>query len=56
VHGSSDATLSVNGREVLRDGRAVTVALSGGINKVTVTGRLRLDRLEFTPSSLPTQV
>ncbi|WP_033342718.1 LamG-like jellyroll fold domain-containing protein [Catenuloplanes japonicus] len=56
VHGDDDATLTVNGRPVLRDGRAITVALSGGINKVTVTGRLTLDRIEVTPSSLPTQV
>ncbi|WP_433730189.1 LamG-like jellyroll fold domain-containing protein [Actinoplanes sp. CA-051413] len=57
VHTAGRAELTVNGHKVLRTtgGRdAVTVALSGGINKVTVTGRTTLDRIEVTPATLPT--
>ncbi|MDF2269622.1 Ig-like domain-containing protein [Streptomyces coacervatus] len=54
--GGADARLSVNGHAVLRlsKGRhAVAVSLSGGINKVTVTGgsaATLVDRLTVTPS------
>ncbi|AYC43034.1 LamG-like jellyroll fold domain-containing protein [Streptomyces griseorubiginosus] len=54
--GGADGRVSVNGHEVLRlakDRRAVAVSLSGGVNKVTVTGGLTptlLDRLTVTPS------
>ncbi|KUO09565.1 LamG-like jellyroll fold domain-containing protein [Streptomyces sp. DSM 15324] len=54
--GGSGARLSVNGHDVLRlaKGReAVAVSLSGGVNKVTVTGgssTTLVDRLTVTPS------
>ncbi|MFF3909611.1 LamG-like jellyroll fold domain-containing protein [Streptomyces sp. NPDC001848] len=54
--GGADARLSVNGHDVLRlsKGRdAVAVSLSGGINKVTVTGGSSptlVDRLTVTPT------
>ncbi|MFF3966656.1 LamG-like jellyroll fold domain-containing protein [Streptomyces griseorubiginosus] len=54
--GGADGRVSVNGHEVLRlakDRRAVAVSLSGGVNKVTVTGGSTptlLDRLTVTPS------
>ncbi|MFF4786972.1 LamG-like jellyroll fold domain-containing protein [Streptomyces griseorubiginosus] len=54
--GGADGRVSVNGHEVLRlakDLRAVAVSLSGGVNKVTVTGGSTptlLDRLTVTPS------
>ncbi|MFD9112929.1 LamG-like jellyroll fold domain-containing protein [Streptomyces bottropensis] len=57
------ARLSVNGHDVLRltkTKNSVAVSLSGGVNKVTVTGRSAttlLDRLTVTPTegSLPTR-
>ncbi|WP_225094518.1 LamG-like jellyroll fold domain-containing protein [Streptomyces sp. CoH27] len=54
--GTADARLSVNGHDVLHvtHGRhAVAVSLSGGINKVTVTGgssTTLVDRLTVTPT------
>ncbi|WP_030316561.1 LamG-like jellyroll fold domain-containing protein [Streptomyces sp. NRRL B-3229] len=54
--GGADARVAVNGHEVLRltkDRRAVAVSLSGGVNKVTVTGGSAptlLDRLTVTPT------
>ncbi|KUO14364.1 LamG-like jellyroll fold domain-containing protein [Streptomyces dysideae] len=54
--GGSDARLSVNGHDVLRlaKGRSsVAVSLSGGVNKVTVTGgayATLVDRLTVTPT------
>jgi hypothetical protein len=55
--GSGQATISVNGIEVMedarRDGSTRTVSLSGGINKVTVTGAsgtALIDRLEVRPA------
>ena len=54
--GGADGRLSVNGHEVLRlakDRRAVAVSLSGGVNKVTVTGGSAptlVDRLTVTPT------
>ncbi|MFD5403594.1 LamG-like jellyroll fold domain-containing protein [Streptomyces griseorubiginosus] len=54
--GGADGRVSVNGHEVLRlakDRRAVAVSLSGGVNKVTVTGGSTptlLDRLTVTPT------
>ncbi|MFF7952208.1 LamG-like jellyroll fold domain-containing protein [Streptomyces griseorubiginosus] len=54
--GGADGRVSVNGHEVLRltkDRRAVAVSLSGGVNKVTVTGgsaSTLLDRLTVTPT------
>ncbi|MER6497386.1 LamG-like jellyroll fold domain-containing protein [Streptomyces griseorubiginosus] len=54
--GGADGRVSVNGHEVLRlakDRRAVAVSLSGGVNKVTVTGGSAptlLDRLTVTPT------
>ncbi|WP_020137269.1 LamG-like jellyroll fold domain-containing protein [Streptomyces sp. 351MFTsu5.1] len=54
--GGADGHVSVNGHEVLRltkDRRAVAVSLSGGVNKVTVTGGSAptlVDRLTVTPT------
>lgn len=54
--GGADARLSVNGYEVLRLGKgngSVAVSLSGGVNKVTVTGvssATLVDRLTVTPT------
>ncbi|MEU5041092.1 LamG-like jellyroll fold domain-containing protein [Streptomyces griseorubiginosus] len=54
--GGADGRVSVNGHEVLRlakDRRAVAVSLSGGVNKVTVTGGSTptlLDRVTVTPT------
>ncbi|KUO04115.1 LamG-like jellyroll fold domain-containing protein [Streptomyces caeruleatus] len=54
--GGADGRVSVNGHEVLRlskDRRAVAVSLSGGVNKVTVTGGSAptlVDRLTVTPT------
>ncbi|MEU5592747.1 LamG-like jellyroll fold domain-containing protein [Streptomyces sp. NPDC020298] len=54
--GGSDARLSVNGQNVLRldkDRNRVAVSLSGGVNKVTVTGgsaTTLVDRLTVTPT------
>ncbi|WP_406432646.1 Ig-like domain-containing protein [Streptomyces sp. NBC_00631] len=54
--GGADARLSVNGHDVLhvtRTRHEVAVSLSGGINKVTVTGRSAatlVDRLTVTPT------
>ncbi|MGC5562944.1 LamG-like jellyroll fold domain-containing protein [Streptomyces sp. FR-108] len=54
--GGSDARVLVNGHDVLRlskDERAVAVSLSGGLNKVTVTGgsgATLVDRLTVTPT------
>ncbi|MER6115034.1 LamG-like jellyroll fold domain-containing protein [Streptomyces sp. NPDC001743] len=54
--GSADARLAVNGHEVLRlsPGRtSVAVSLSGGVNKVTLTGGSSgalVDRLTVTPT------
>ncbi|MEW1773845.1 LamG-like jellyroll fold domain-containing protein [Streptomyces sp. NPDC086777] len=54
--GGSDARVLVNGHDVLRlskDRRAVAVSLSGGLNKVTVTGgsgATIVDRLTVTPT------
>ncbi|MFF7285333.1 LamG-like jellyroll fold domain-containing protein [Streptomyces griseorubiginosus] len=54
--GGADGRVSVNGHEVLRlakDRRTVAVSLSGGVNKVTVTGGSAptlLDRLTVTPT------
>ncbi|HSX96632.1 MAG TPA: LamG-like jellyroll fold domain-containing protein, partial [Streptomyces sp.] len=61
--GPTHARLSVNGHDVLRlaKGRSsVAVSLSGGVNKVTVTGRSSttlVDRLTVTPTAdaLPTR-
>ncbi|MFC8434127.1 LamG-like jellyroll fold domain-containing protein [Streptomyces sp. NPDC057253] len=61
--GGADGRLSVNGHEVLRlakDRRAVAVSLSGGVNKVTLTGGSAptlVDRLTVTPTegALPVQ-
>ncbi|MEU0589358.1 LamG-like jellyroll fold domain-containing protein [Streptomyces sp. NPDC006132] len=61
--GGSDARVSVNGRSVLRldkGGNSVAVSLSGGVNKVTVTGSsptTLVDRLTVTPAegTLPTR-
>ncbi|MFI7541980.1 LamG-like jellyroll fold domain-containing protein [Actinoplanes sp. NPDC049599] len=56
VRADDRTALAVNGRTVLRAARghdAVTVALAGGVNKVTVTGRAELDRIEVTPATLP---
>src|SRR5690606_25354951 len=55
--GGGQATMAVNGREVQRvvpNAPAVAVSLSGGVNKVTVTGAaggLLIDRLEVKPES-----
>ncbi|TMR94653.1 cellulosome enzyme [Nonomuraea basaltis] len=56
--GSGQAKISVNGIEVMedarRDGSTRTVSLSGGINKVTVTGTsgtALIDRLEVRPAA-----
>ncbi|SFM90226.1 Carbohydrate binding module (family 6) [Streptomyces sp. cf124] len=59
----SGARLSVNGQDVLRldkGGSSVAVSLSGGVNKVTVTGgssTTLVDRLTVTPTEgvLPTR-
>ncbi|WP_045562037.1 LamG-like jellyroll fold domain-containing protein [Streptomyces sp. FxanaA7] len=59
----SGARLSVNGQDVLRldkGGSSVAVSLSGGVNKVTVTGgssATLVDRLTVTPTEgmLPTR-
>ncbi|MER6416621.1 LamG-like jellyroll fold domain-containing protein [Streptomyces humidus] len=54
--GSADGRVSVNGHDVLRlskDRRAVAVSLSGGVNKVTVSGGSAptlVDRLTVTPT------
>ncbi|WP_328483569.1 Ig-like domain-containing protein [Streptomyces sp. NBC_00377] len=54
--GGADARLSVNGHDVLhitRGSHAVAVSLSGGVNKVTVTGgsaTTLVDRLSVTPT------
>ncbi len=54
--GNGRADLAVNGRDVLRVGPAptsVAVSLSGGINKITLTGAgpaLLVDRLDVTPT------
>ena len=54
--GGSGARLSVNGHDVLRLGNgtsSVAVSLSGGVNKVTVTGgsaTTLVDRLRVTPT------
>ncbi|MFF6786051.1 LamG-like jellyroll fold domain-containing protein [Streptomyces sp. NPDC012510] len=54
--GGSDARVAVNGQNVLRldkGGNSVAVSLSGGINKVTVTGgsgTTFVDRLTVTPT------
>jgi hypothetical protein len=54
--GDGRARLAVNGHDVLNVNRAsstVTAALSGGINKVTITGLARtltVDRIEVTPA------
>ncbi|MEU0408397.1 LamG-like jellyroll fold domain-containing protein [Streptomyces griseorubiginosus] len=54
--GGADGRVSVNGHEVLRlakDRRSVAVSLSGGVNKVTVTGGSAptlVDRLTVTPT------
>ncbi|MEU6357733.1 LamG-like jellyroll fold domain-containing protein [Streptomyces sp. NPDC047072] len=54
--GGADGRVAVNGHEVLRlakDRRAVAVSLSGGVNKVTVTGGSAptlVDRLTVTPT------
>ncbi|AXE90233.1 LamG-like jellyroll fold domain-containing protein [Streptomyces sp. Go-475] len=54
--GGADARVSVNGRSVLRldkGGNSVAVSLSGGVNKVTVTGgspTTLVDRLTVTPT------
>lgn len=63
VLGGGQTDLAVDGRDVLRVGpatSAVAVSLSGGINKVTVTGvtgRALVDRLDVTPSgTLPAAV
>ncbi|MGW0424822.1 LamG-like jellyroll fold domain-containing protein [Streptomyces sp. NPDC003015] len=54
--GGTGARLSVNGHDVLRlakDRNSVAVSLSGGVNKVTLTGgssATLLDRLTVTPS------
>ncbi|MEU0107857.1 LamG-like jellyroll fold domain-containing protein [Streptomyces sp. NPDC006251] len=54
--GGTDARVSVNGRSVLRldkGGNSVAVSLSGGVNKVTVTGgssTTLVDRLTVTPT------
>ncbi|MEU0201190.1 MULTISPECIES: LamG-like jellyroll fold domain-containing protein [unclassified Streptomyces] len=61
--GGRDARVSVNGRSVLRldkGGNSVAVSLSGGVNKVTVTGSsptTLVDRLTVTPTegTLPTR-
>lgn len=61
--GGTGARLSVNGHEVLRLAKGSTraaVSLSGGVNKVTVTGgpaTTLVDRLTVTPTegSLPTR-
>ncbi|MEV5440863.1 LamG-like jellyroll fold domain-containing protein [Streptomyces sp. NPDC052682] len=61
--GGTGARLAVNGHEVLRLGKdrsAVAVSLSGGVNKVTVTGgpvTTLVDRLTVTPTrgTLPTR-
>ncbi|MFK0159490.1 LamG-like jellyroll fold domain-containing protein [Streptomyces sp. NPDC090493] len=54
--GGADARLSVNGHDVLhvtKSRHKVAVSLSGGINKVTVTGRSAtfVDRLSVTPTA-----
>ncbi|SEG96754.1 Ig-like domain (group 4) [Nonomuraea solani] len=54
--GSGRASMAVNGREVRTDEDAVVVSLSGGVNKVTVTGTsgtALIDRLEVRPAALP---
>lgn len=54
--GSGTADLAVNGRTAARiteDGSATAVSLSGGVNKVTVTGAggtLLVDRLDLAPA------
>ncbi|GGX18901.1 hypothetical protein GCM10010383_56140 [Streptomyces lomondensis] len=54
--GGTDARVSVNGQSVLRldkGGNSVAVSLSGGVNKVTVTGgssTTLVDRLTVTPT------
>ncbi|MDT7845739.1 LamG-like jellyroll fold domain-containing protein [Streptomyces justiciae] len=54
--GGTGARLSVNGNEVLRlakDSSSVAVSLSGGLNKVTLTGSsspVLVDRLSVTPT------
>ncbi|MET9762857.1 LamG-like jellyroll fold domain-containing protein [Streptomyces sp. NPDC006372] len=54
--GGADARLSVNGHDVLevtKSRHKVAVSLSGGVNKVTVTGRsdvTLVDRLKVTPT------
>ncbi|MES5823322.1 LamG-like jellyroll fold domain-containing protein [Streptomyces sp. RG80] len=54
--GGANGRVSVNGHEVLRlskDRRAVAVSLSGGVNKVTVTGGSTptlVDRITVTPT------
>ncbi|MEV5559294.1 LamG-like jellyroll fold domain-containing protein [Nonomuraea wenchangensis] len=63
--GPGKATMAVNGLEVLDDARrgdsSATVSLSGGVNKVTVTGRAAttiIDRLDVRPApdALPATV
>ncbi|MEV0629787.1 LamG-like jellyroll fold domain-containing protein [Nonomuraea wenchangensis] len=63
--GPGKATMTVNGLEVLDDARrgdsTATVSLSGGVNKVTVTGRAAttiIDRLDVRPApdALPATV
>ncbi|MFD6952299.1 cellulosome protein [Nocardiopsis sp. TSRI0078] len=55
--GGGRADLAVNGRAILRVGpgpTSVAVSLSGGINKVTLTGTgpaLLVDRIDITPTS-----
>ncbi|MEV0743336.1 LamG-like jellyroll fold domain-containing protein [Streptomyces sp. NPDC050549] len=54
--GAANARLSVNGHDVLRLGKSkhsIAVSLSGGVNKVTVTGgsyTTLVDRLTVTPT------
>jgi hypothetical protein len=54
--GGTDARVSVNGQSVLRlnrGGNSVAVSLSGGVNKVTITGSSSttlVDRLTVTPT------
>ncbi|GAA1721622.1 LamG-like jellyroll fold domain-containing protein [Nonomuraea bangladeshensis] len=65
LFGSGKAKMAVNGLEVLDDARrgdsTATVSLSGGVNKVTVTGRSAttiIDRLDVRPApdALPATV
>ncbi|MEV4102667.1 LamG-like jellyroll fold domain-containing protein [Nonomuraea sp. NPDC049649] len=63
LSGPGKARMAVNGLEVLDDARrghsTATVSLSGGVNKVTVTGRaatVLVDRLDVRPGTLPATV